>query len=139
MMQGHWILACAGITSKFVVALLMLGAAAIGTTLSAENSTAPGAVSVTSELEPLIRSLFETIEALSDYPAPETLPPVFLLPQDLIEAKICDEPCNVTAAYVPRKGIYLADNLDPVHEPRDAPRCCTSSFITCRDIPSSCT
>jgi len=118
-MQGHWIPACAGITSKFVVALLMLGAAAISTTLSAQDSAAPGTASVTSELEPVIRSLFDTIEALSDYPAPETLPPVFLLSQNLIEAKVCEEPCNVTAAYVPREGIYLAENLDPVHKPRD--------------------
>jgi hypothetical protein len=44
---------------------------------------------------------------------------VFQLRQNLIEAKVCEEPCNVTAAYVPREGIYLAENLDPVHEPRD--------------------
>ena len=118
-MQGHWISACAGMTSKFIVVLLMLGAAAIGTTLLAQDSAAPGAVSVTSELEAVIRSLFQTIEALSDYRAPETLPPVFLLSQNLIEAKVCEGPCDVTAAYVPREGIYLAENLDPVHKPKD--------------------
>jgi len=118
-MRGHRIRACAGMTNRFIVVLLTLGAAAISTTLSAENSTAPGALSVTSELEPVIRSLLYTIETLSDYRASETLPPVFLLRQNLIEAKVCEEPCNVTAAYVPREGIYLAENLDPVHEPRD--------------------
>jgi hypothetical protein len=47
------------------------------------------------------------------------LPPVFQIHQNLLEAKICEEPCSVTAAYVPREGIYLAESLDPVHESRD--------------------
>ena len=76
-------------------------------------------VSATQDLEPVLRSLFLTIAMLSDYPAPEALPPVFQVPQLVIEAKVCDEPCNVSAAYVPREGIYLAENLDPVHEPLD--------------------
>ena len=71
------------------------------------------------DLAPLIRSLFATIEMLSDYRAPVATPPVFRLPQHLLEAKICDEPCDVSAAYVPREGVYLAGNLDPVHEPVD--------------------
>ena len=108
-----------GIPAGFIVVLLTLGAAAISTTLSAENSTAPGALSVTAELEPVVWSLLHTIETLSGYRAPETLPPVFLLRQNLIEAKVCEEPCNVTAAYVPREGIYLAENLDPAHEAGD--------------------
>lgn len=66
-----------------------------------------------------MRSLFGAIEMLSDYRAPEALPPVFQLPQHRLEAKVCDEPCNVSAAYVPREGIYLAGNLDPVHDPLD--------------------
>lgn len=76
-------------------------------------------MSVTTELEPTIQSLFRAIEMLSEYQAPETLPQVFQLRQSSIEAKVCEEPCSVTAAYVPREGIFLAENLDPVHEPRD--------------------
>lgn len=76
-------------------------------------------MSVTEGLEPVIRALLHTIETLSEYQAPEALPPVFQPPQNLIEAKVCEQPCNVKAAYVPREGIYLAENLDPVHEPRD--------------------
>jgi hypothetical protein len=106
-------------TSKFILILLILGAAVGGRTLSAQDATAPEAVSVTAELEPTIRSLLHAIETLSDYRASEGLPPVFQLRQNLIEAKVCEDPCNVTAAYVPREGIYLAENLNPVGNPRD--------------------
>src|SRR5207244_1942967 len=84
-----------------------------------QGAAPSGAVSVTAELEATIRSLLHAIETLSDYRASEALPPVFQLRQNLIEARVCEDPCNVTAAYVPREGIYFAENLDPVHEPRD--------------------
>ena len=75
--------------------------------------------SATPDLEPLLRSLLSAIGTLSDYRAAESLPPVFQLPQAAIEAKVCDEPCNVSAAYIPHDGIYLAENLDPVRQPVD--------------------
>jgi uncharacterized protein DUF6647 len=56
---------------------------------------------------------------LSDYRAPRDLPPVFQVPQHVLEAKVCEQPCNVSAAYIPREGIYLAANLDPIREPLD--------------------
>jgi len=86
---------------------------------SAQGSAPSEAIPVTQDLAPLIRSLFAAIEALSDYRAAGAMPPVFLLPQPALEAKICDEPCNVSAAYVPKEGIYLAGNLDPGREPLD--------------------
>lgn len=110
--------ACPG-ANKVIVVLLMLVAGTGSTTSLAQDAAASGAVSVTTELEPTLRSLLNAIETLSDYRAPEALPPVFQLRQNLIEAKVCEEPCNVTAAYVPREGIYLAENLDTVHDPRD--------------------
>jgi hypothetical protein len=70
-------------------------------------------------LGPLLRELLLAIEALSDYTPPAVLPPVFEVPQHALEARICDEPCNVMAAYLPGEGIYLAGHLDPVREPRD--------------------
>jgi len=100
--------------------LVALALASVGSLPGmAQVPTDPGAVSITLELEPVIRALFDAIETLSDYRAPDTLPPVFQLPQHVLEAKVCDEPCNVTAAYVPREGIYLAANLDPMREPLD--------------------
>jgi hypothetical protein len=57
------------------------------------------------------------IDHLSDYRvAGAALPPLFQLAQARLEAKVCTEPCDVTAAYVPREGIYLAANLDPVRD-----------------------
>lgn len=106
-------------TNKIIVALFSVLASLGSATLSAQNAAPPGATAVTSELEPIIRALLHAIEMLSEYQAPETLPQVFQLPQSSIEARVCDEPCSVTAVYIPREGIYIAENLDPVHEARD--------------------
>ena len=82
----------------------------------AQDATDPEAVS---ELDALMQSLFASIAALSDYGVPARLPRVFHLPQLALEARICDEPCNVTAAYLPREGIFLSENLDPIRDPLD--------------------
>lgn len=117
-MRRPWIPACAGMTKKGIVVLLMF-VAGVSSAIFAQEAAPPGAVPVTAELEPTIRTLLHTIETLSDYQAPGDSPPVFQLPQPLLEARVCDEPCNVTAAYVPREGIYLSENLDPLHDPAD--------------------
>jgi hypothetical protein len=70
------------------------------------------------QLEALLRSLFAAIESLSDYRA-RPPPPVHWLAQHELEEKICEEPCNVSAAYLPGKGVYLAANLDPWREDLD--------------------
>jgi hypothetical protein len=104
---------------RFAAALL-LGSLAVGVAPApAQVAESAGSSSVTDDLAPLIRSLFAVIEMLSEYRAPDALPPVFQLPQHLLEAKICDEPCDVSAAYVPREGVYIAGNLDPLHDPLD--------------------
>jgi hypothetical protein len=76
-------------------------------------------LSVTEDLAPVMRELFESIESVSDYRAGAALPLVFQLPQHLLEERVCDEPCDVRAAYVPHEGIYLSGNLDPLREPLD--------------------
>jgi hypothetical protein len=98
--------------------LLICALGASSTAASVQEATAPETVS-TQQLDPTIRVLLHAIEALSDYRASETLPRVYQLPQLQLEAKVCDEPCNVSAAYVPREGIYLAEDLDPLHDPAD--------------------
>jgi hypothetical protein len=70
------------------------------------------------EIDTLVRQLFAVIESMSDYRARE-VPPLFRVPQRVLEAKVCELPCNVRAAYLPREGIYLAGNLDPLREPLD--------------------
>jgi hypothetical protein len=90
---------------------LLRGALALIALHAASVSAEP--VLVTSDLAGLVRVLFGEIAALSQYPADAVVPPVFELPQHEIEQAVCDEPCNVVAAYLPRKGIYLAGNLEP--------------------------
>jgi hypothetical protein len=91
-----------------LVALASLGA------VRAEQSGPPQA----SDLDGVVTELLGAIEALSDYRAGPH-PPVFQVPQRVIEAKVCELPCDVRAAYLPREGIYLAGHLDPVREPLD--------------------
>jgi len=117
-MRSPWIPAFAAMTKKGIVVLLIV-VASVSSTIFAQHALASEALPVTAELEPTIRALLQAIESLSDYRVPEALPPVFQLRQSLIEARVCEEPCNVTAAYVPHEGIYLAENLDPAREPRD--------------------
>ena len=74
---------------------------------------------VTDALEPLIRVLIEAIARFAPYRVPDTLPEVFQLPQAQLEALVCDEPCNVLAAYLPGRGIVLSEHLDPMRELRD--------------------
>jgi hypothetical protein len=98
---------------RFVASLVYLACLTIA---FAED---PAPESATEELTPLLRSLFAVIETLSEYRAPVTLPLIFEVPQPRIEALVCDRPCNVTAAYLPKRGIFLSENLDPARDPGD--------------------
>jgi hypothetical protein len=88
-------------------------------TASAQAAAPPDTSSDVGDLESVARVLLENIQALSEYRSNVALPAIFQVPQHAIEAKVCDEPCNVSAVYVPREGIYLAANLDPIREPLD--------------------
>jgi hypothetical protein len=94
----------------------LLVALVLATTASAhaDHSGSPQS----GELDQVVTELFAAIEKLSDYRARE-YPHVFQVPQHVIEAKVCELPCDVRAAYLPREGIYLAGNLDPLREPLD--------------------
>jgi len=74
---------------------------------------------ITEDLSAVMRELLQYIASVSTYEPDRALPAVFQLPQHRIEEKVCDEPCNVRAAYLPWEGIYLSGNLDPLHEPLD--------------------
>ena len=73
----------------------------------------------TGDLAPVVRQLLAAIEALSDYRATQPGPAIFVLPQYRLEQRICDAPCNVRAAYLPREGIFLSAHLDPARNPSD--------------------
>jgi hypothetical protein len=91
----------------------------IGSAAVAQSYALPDSVSASEELGSVTRQLLDAIEALTDYRAGAALPAVYQLPQPQLEALVCDEPCNVTAAFLPGIGIVLAQHLDPVREPRD--------------------
>lgn len=103
-----------------VVVMLLCSVCATHTLAAIAQTAAPSDTSShVGDLESVTRLLLENIQVLSDYRSNVALPPIFQVPQHAIEAKVCDEPCNVSAAYVPREGIYLAANLDPIREPLD--------------------
>jgi hypothetical protein len=79
----------------------------------------PATESDTALLEPVLDALFTDIERLSTYRRPAALPAIFLVPQHVIEARVCEEPCSVTAAYLPREGVYLSAHLNVEHDPVD--------------------
>ncbi|HZR03017.1 MAG TPA: hypothetical protein VFA81_07590 [Burkholderiales bacterium] len=68
------------------------------------------------ELTAVMDDLLRAIESLTAYHSRPPLPPIHQLPQHEIEKRVCDEPCNVLAAYIPGDGIYLSAHLDPSKE-----------------------
>jgi hypothetical protein len=68
------------------------------------------------EMEREVRQLLGAIEKISGYPMPPSLPKIFVIAQHQLESKLCDRPCNATAAYFPREGIYLAGHLVPLRD-----------------------
>jgi hypothetical protein len=97
---------------RFLAALMLCGTPALGQVLADSQP-----VVATDDLAPIVRLLLAAIEAQSDYRATGPLPSIFQMPQYRIEQKVCDAPCNVRAAYLPREGIYLSANLDPERDP----------------------
>ena len=71
------------------------------------------------DLPALARLLMHEIESLSDYRVRGEPPPIFEVSQHELEEKVCEQPCNVSAAYIPWEGIYLSAHLDPLREPLD--------------------
>ncbi len=69
-------------------------------------------------LEDAARALLCVIGQLSDYRSPHAgVPALKQIPQAQLEAKLCDAPCDVSAAYLPReRTVYLAGNLNPLRD-----------------------
>ena len=79
---------------------------------------APASSRGADDLDAKVEALLQAVEGLAGYAAAGRRPVVRMLPQHVIEERVCDEPCNVSAAYLPREDeIWLAGNLDPVHDP----------------------
>lgn len=71
------------------------------------------------DMTALAKTLLLDIERLSRYWAAKQLPPITIVPQDEINRIVCKKPCAVRAAYMPDRGVLLADTLDPFNEPLD--------------------
>lgn len=108
--------------TRFVAAsLLLLAACLLGTrSIRAEEAivTADASAFMSKQLQPmpqLIISLFSTIERISKYEAPATYPRVRQVTRNELEREACEgRRCRfVKAAYVPEKGLYMDNALDP--------------------------
>jgi hypothetical protein len=71
------------------------------------------------ELAKLSKRLLSDIEYLSPYWASKSLPPIALVTQEEINRVVCKKPCAVRAAYIPDRGVLLAESLDPINTPLD--------------------
>lgn len=72
-----------------------------------------------SGLPSLAKALLTDIEHLSRYWSSKALPPIEFVEQHEINRIVCKKPCAVRAAYLPDRGILLANTLDPINEPLD--------------------
>jgi len=61
----------------------------------------------------LVDSLLSSITRMSDYPKPDTTPPVTKVSRAEIERTICSGPCPVKAWHMPGEGIFMDDRLSP--------------------------
>src|SRR5690349_21152236 len=98
-----------------VCAMLLTGIVAVSAGALAQQLDGANAP----DLPWLARWLMHEVASLTDYRARDEPPPIFEVSQAVLEAKVCEQPCNVSAAYIPREGIYLAAHLDPLREPLD--------------------
>ena len=71
------------------------------------------------ELAVMAKRLLSDIEYISPYWASKSLPPITLVTQDEINRVVCKKPCAVRAAYMPDRGVLLAESLDPINTPLD--------------------
>jgi hypothetical protein len=70
-------------------------------------------------LTALARTLLMEIEHLSRYWSSKQVPPIAFVSQDEINRVVCKKPCAVRAAFLPDRGILLANTLDPINEALD--------------------
>ena len=65
-------------------------------------------------MEDLLPSLMEAIDRLSQYPIPDSFPPVHRVPHEKIEELACGgKKCAALAAYHSEEGIYIDNALNP--------------------------
>ena len=101
---------------RFIAGLALIACAAIAMADDAPPARTPPSAA---ELNALARHLLSEIEHLSRYWKSKELPAISMVSQDEINRVVCKNPCAVHAAYLPDRGVLLAENLDPINVPLD--------------------
>lgn len=95
------------------------GLLSLALNLAAEDAPVAHTPPPPADLNGLAKTLLLEIEHLSRYWASKQLPPIAIVSQDEINRIVCKKPCAVRAAYLPERGVLLADTLDPLNEALD--------------------
>jgi hypothetical protein len=105
---------------RYLVRLIAGLALIAGATIAmADDAPATRTPPSAAELNTLAKHLLSEIEHLSRYWKSKELPAISMVSQDEINRVVCKKPCAVRAAYIPDRGVLLADNLDPLNVPLD--------------------
>lgn len=111
--------------AKIRLCLLLLLAAVTASANDARQPlySLPGHAAVAQRLHSfpdMIVELFAAIEKLSDYARPNSFPRVSQVARAEFERSACGGACRlIKAAYIPEKGVYLDNRLDPENDLMD--------------------
>jgi hypothetical protein len=72
----------------------------------------------TPSLAALVTKLSMTVQVLAGYPASNVLIEVQLVPASALNAMVCTSFCNAQGAFLPGRGVLLANHLDPLGDVR---------------------
>ena len=101
---------------RLIAGLALIACAAIAMADDAPATRTPPSAA---ELNALAKHLLSEIEHLSRYWKSKELPAISMVSQEEINRGVCKKPCAVRAAYIPDRGVLLAENLDPINVPLD--------------------
>jgi hypothetical protein len=97
-----------------LMATVLLGQSAIGADLYAVATTHVPAALEKQSTSALVTDLLQAINRISTYSPPTEVPAVAHVSRDELERLACGGACAlVKAAYLPDRGIYLDERLDP--------------------------
>ena len=101
---------------RYFVRLTLVGAWIAAATIARAEEPANARTPPTpEELNALAKSLLYDIEHVSRYWQSKQLPPISMVSQEEINQVVCKKPCAVRAAYMPDRGVLLAETLDPIN------------------------
>ena len=66
----------------------------------------------------LVAKLVTTVHVLAGYPIPDARIEVQVIPAAVLNDMVCERFCNAQGAFLPGRGLFLADHLDPQNDVR---------------------